>query len=299
MSLLGTPVYANASTPIWVSAAGGSGNTITAPLVVSKAGAGAIPSISPLYNIFSYGGEIVAQSNAATINPISFTLADASGNQKTRVLSTGGNSYIQSSEPLLFSQIGQGTANTSLQTSAPGTNADALILGGNIIQRGSGGAIKVQSGAAADLLTFGNNATAGASLILSTQPILFGQVGSGGVGANTSFLAGTPSGNADVLTVGGTVSARNLDLLDTTGAAVIGTATLTAGTVVVNTTACDVTSYIILTRTGVGASTTLGELRVSNQGANNFTVVSATTGSPSVTQTGDVSTFHWMIVNAA
>lgn len=226
MSLLGTPVYANASTPIWVSAAGGSGNTITAPLVVSKAGAGAIPTISSLYNIFSYGGEIVAQSNAATINPISFTLADASGNQKTRVLSTGGNSYIQSSEPLLFSQIGQGSANTSLVTSAP-------------------------------------------------------------------------AANADVLTVGGTVSARNLDLLDSGAAAVIGTATLTAGTVVVNTTACDVTSYVILSRTGVGASTAIGELRVSNQGANNFTVVSAQPGSPSTTETNDVSTFHWMIVNAA
>jgi hypothetical protein len=135
-------------------------------------------------------------------------------------------------------------------------------------------------------------------LILSTQPILFGQIGTAGVGANSSFQTSVAGANTDVLNIGGTVSARNLDLLDSGPAAVIGTATLSSGTVTVNTTACDVASYIMLTRLGIGTSTTLGELRVSNQGANNFTVVSAQTATPASTETGDESLFHWMIINA-
>lgn len=129
------------------------------------------------------------------------------------------------------------------------------------------------------------------------QKIQFGTVGGGG---GNSFIQPSTTGSfADVLSVGGTVIARNLDLLDTGAAAVIGTATLVSGTVTVNTTACDVTSYVILSRTAVNASTAVGELRVSNQGANNFTVVSADPTTPASTLTADVSTFHWMIVNAA
>jgi hypothetical protein len=131
----------------------------------------------------------------------------------------------------------------------------------------------------------------------SGQKIQFGTIGGGG--GNSFITPSTTGANADLLSVGGTVSARNLDLLDTGAAAVIGTATLTSGTVTVNTTACDVTSYIMLSRTAVNASTAVGELRVSNQGANNFTVVSATPATPGTTLTTDVSTFHWMIVNAA
>jgi len=129
------------------------------------------------------------------------------------------------------------------------------------------------------------------------QKIQFGTIGGGG--GNSYIQPSTTGSFADVLSVGGTVIARNLDLLDTGAAAVIGTATLTSGTVTVNTTACDVTSYILLSRTAVNASTAVGELRVSNQGANNFTVVSATPGTPGTTLTTDASTFHWMIVNAA
>jgi hypothetical protein len=76
----------------------------------------------------------------------------------------------------------------------------------------------------------------------------------------------------------------------------IGRGTLAAGQEVINTTASDVTSYIMLTRTNLNASTAIGELRVSNKSANSFTVNSVdATGS---VETGDLSDFDWVIINA-
>ena len=223
MSLLGSQVYANPSTPIWLSAGGG--QTMTAPLIVKNKASPAVPAVASTFNILSYGGEIVAQKDG-TPTPTSIQIQDPSGLSLMRFTHVGGASFFQSTDPIQFTQVNQGSGNSSLAVSAAGSNAD-------------------------------------------------------------------------VLTIGGTVSARNLDLLDAGAGAVIGRAQLTNGTVTVNTTACDVTSYIILSRTDIGSSTAIGELRVSNKGANDFTVVSATPGSPATTETGDESTFDWMIVNAA
>jgi hypothetical protein len=198
---------------------------MTAPLIVKNAASGAVPAVPNTFNIFSYGGEIAAQKDG-TATPVSLQIRDPSGVSLMRFTNLGGNSFVQSTNPIVFTQVNTGSGNSSLVVSAAGANTD-------------------------------------------------------------------------VLTIGGTVSARNLDLLDAGAAAVIGTATLTSGTVTVNTTACDVTSYIIVSRTAVNASTAVGELRVSNKGANNFTVVAATPGTPGTTETGDVSSFDWMILNAA
>jgi hypothetical protein len=198
---------------------------MTAPLIVKNAASPAVPAVASTINVFSYGGEIVAQKDG-TATPVSLQIRDPSGLSLMRFTHVGGASFFQSTDPIQFTQVNQGSGNSSLAISASGSNAD-------------------------------------------------------------------------VLTIGGTVSARNLDLLDSGAGAVIGTATLTSGTVTINTTACDVTSYIIVSRTAVNASTGVGELRVSNKGANNFTVVSATPGTPGTTLTTDVSSFDWMILNAA
>lgn len=264
MSLLGTPVYANPSTPLWVSAGGGaiSGNITTT-------------------------GSVTAQSGMNTWDPNGYAVLNTTGGfVQSQFTHASGNTLIKSADPIIFTKVGAVTGNTSLTTSTAGVNADVLAVGGSIQQ-------KDQAGATGMVIYSQSNA----SYLQSAYPILFTKIAAGT--GDSSLTIGTAGTNTDNLTIGGTVSARNLDLLDTTAAAVIGTATLSSGTVVVNTTACDVTSYIILTRTGVGASTALGELRVSNQGANNFTVVSAQPGSPTTTEAGDESTFHWMIINAA
>ena len=213
MSLLGTPVFANPSTPLWVGVGGG---TISGNVTIDG---------------FLTAGR-VASSRALEPSFGNFALVDASG------LTVGG-----------VNQLGTGGASdTFLQTT-------------------------------------------------SGRKILFGLVG--GANANTTFTPSAVGANLDLLGVGGTVAALALNLEDTGAAPVVGTGTLALGTATISTTACDVTSYILLTRTAVNASTALGELRVSNQGANDFTVVSADPTTPASTEQDDLSSFHWMIINPA
>lgn len=141
----------------------------------------------------------------------------------------------------------------------------------------------------------GLSADANYSLIESADDILFRQPGE--TSGNTILSLSAPGSASDRLQVLGTVSAKFLDLNDFPPDASVGSATLTSGTVTVSTTASDVTSYIFLTRGDLNTSTAVGELRVSNKGANNFTVVSV--DSTGTTETGDASSFDWMIVNAA
>lgn len=274
MSLLGSQVYANPSKPLWVAA--GLPTSLTAPVTIT----GNPTAISAFGEIKAIGAPI--------------SQLDAGGNNQLALTSAGGNTYFQSQNPILFAQIGQGGANTSLVISAPGANADVFTVGGNVIAKA--GSVKVQTAAGTDVLVLGDNA-AGSSLIESTQPILFTQVGTGGVGANSSLTISAATTNADVLFIGGKVECRELDLNDAGPAAVIGRGTLVAGQAIINTTACDVTTYIFLTHTNLNASTAVGTLRISNKGANDFTVNSVdATGAIEV---NDVSDFDWVIFNSA
>jgi hypothetical protein len=107
MSLLGTPVYANPSTPLWASASGGA---ITGNLNVT--------------------GQVTATGG---FSGRPYVVTDLSGNTGMLLSATApGISYIQTQNNLRFGQIGQGTTNTSLTVSAPGANADVLTVGGQI-----------------------------------------------------------------------------------------------------------------------------------------------------------------------
>lgn len=274
MSLLGSQVYANPSKPLWISA--GSPASLVAPVNIS--------------------GNATAINAYGEIKAIGFPISqlDGAGTYTSSIISSGGTSLFQFPTELGFPKIGSGAFNTSLTNSAAGANADVFLVGGDVVAKV--GSVKVQTAAGTDSLVLGDDAT-GSSLIESTQPILFTQVGAGGVGANSSLTISAATTNADVLFIGGKVECRELDLNDAGPAAVIGRATLVAGQVVVNTTACDVTSYIFLTRTNLNASTAVGTLRVSNKGANDFTVNSVdATGAIEV---NDVSDFDWVIINSA
>ena len=77
-----------------------------------------------------------------------------------------------------------------------------------------------------------------------------------------------------------------------------GTGTLVAGTLTISNTLVTADCVILLTRQGVNASTALGELAVTAKtSGTSFVVTSLQSGG--TTQTGDLSTFCWMIIQNA
>ena len=200
MSLLGTPVFANTTTPLWIGSGGGSSSG---------------PVIAPSFTT-TPGGDVIVR--------------DLDGTSGLRLATSGtpstGIAFIQGQTTIAFGKVGTGVVNSSITLSAPGANTDTL-------------------------------------------------------------------------TIGGTVDALALKLANTGAAPVVGSGTLALGTATIVTNSSDVTSFILISRGGVNASTALGQLRVSNKGANNFTVVSADPANPTSTEQGDLSSFDWIIINPA
>lgn len=76
----------------------------------------------------------------------------------------------------------------------------------------------------------------------------------------------------------------------------IGTGVLTAGTQTILNTNIATGDVILIARTGVAASTTLGELTYTINNATSIVFESRIVGTPGTVQTGDVSTFAYFIV---
>lgn len=109
MSLLGKQVYANPSTPVWLSATGGE---ISGNLIVD--------------------GGIQSLTNVSA--PV-FVVEDASGNDTgfMRQAGTGaGAGLLFQGDVFKFGKTGTGNVNTSLTTSVFGANTDLLAVGGSI-----------------------------------------------------------------------------------------------------------------------------------------------------------------------
>jgi len=77
---------------------------------------------------------------------------------------------------------------------------------------------------------------------------------------------------------------------------VVGTDVLVAGTATVSNSAVTANSSIFLTRDGLNASTAIADLHVSNVTAGSF-VVTSTRHNTLATETGDESTFNYLIIN--
>lgn len=113
MSLLGTQVFGNPTTPCWLSTQGG---VITGNVTMEGA-------------LYTDEG-VIAQVGGGKAG---FQFQDPSGNETFRLASLGPASpqnIIQSTFPLVFTQIGQANGNTRLVTSTVGANADVLTVGG-------------------------------------------------------------------------------------------------------------------------------------------------------------------------
>lgn len=271
MSLLGTQVYANDSTPLWLAANGGGGGShvITGDLEVT----GSITCSGPGINVVDDGN--------------GYTVIGGGGTIETRlqhIQGPGPRTLLQSTDPIYFTRPTEVNGSSFLTIGPVLSVTDELTIGGTM---------KVVSQAGSEYAI--SNDGAGDMVIQTNSVVKFCQQGL--TTGNSSYITSVAGTNNDVLQWGGTVSAKALELEDAGVAPVIGRATLSAGTALVNTTACDVGSYIFLTRTDLNTSTALGVLRVSNKGANDFTVVSDDAAGVQVG--GDDSSFDWMIVNPA
>jgi len=127
MSLLGTPVYANPTTPLWVSAGG---DTIDGN--------------------FTVNGSLIAKGSVEIENGATgIVFQNAAGNATGLKVSTdaaGTNGAIETNGTLYLGRSGAGaTANTSFVPSAPTTNGDVLSVGGRIVTAPGGGISPVSS----------------------------------------------------------------------------------------------------------------------------------------------------------
>ena len=261
MSLLINEAYASPSTPLWASAT------------------------NPVFSGTVYAGEFQTTGGGDIV------LKDLSGNTALRVATgatTPSPAYLQTDTSLYLGKVGQGTVNSTFTPSAPGANTDTLLVGGAIRSKGAMTPLDPAGDPTGQITT----PSVGVLTLAGTNAIDFKQVGA--AGGNTSITL-RPLGGQDILTTG-LVDCEGI-VLPTGAAGTIGSATLVGGTIVVTTTASDVTSYIMITRTAVNSSSAIGELRVSNKSANQFTVVSNIPSAPSTLETNDVSTFDWVVFN--
>jgi hypothetical protein len=274
MSILGSQVYANDKTPLWLATAGG---VITGSLTVE--------------------GEVYAEQGFLTYDSGGLTILDDTGvSQEARLVhvpAPTSRTCLQSGDPLFFTQVGTANGNSSLTISAfnPGAPADTLAVGGAINSIGNDG-FSVFAAGAPPVRKVAILNQAGQSFISSDDPIFFSRIG---VGAQSSLTCSVAP--ADDIFATGIVDAKVLKLPDSGTAPTVGKATLALGTAIINTTAADVTSYILLTHTNLNATTAVGTLRVSNKGANDFTVVSV--DATGATELGDLSDFDWCILNGS
>jgi hypothetical protein len=112
MSLLGTQVYANPDTPLWVSATGGeiSGDlTVDGNLTVNLA--------------TNLNGPLNANSDV-NVGATLFMAPPTGDEQAIAVDALGTILYIQGGNSIKFGKLGQTTTNTTLTLSAPGSGLD-------------------------------------------------------------------------------------------------------------------------------------------------------------------------------
>lgn len=205
---------------------------------------------------------------------------------------TTGDIVLNSADTVLIDSAGVLELNSS---------AGVIGIGNDAVAQN----INIGTGAAARTITIGN-ASSNSSVVVNvgTGAASFGAnatdhsttIGSASGVSATTINSG--SGNTNV-TGGHLVIASVAKTLLVNGGAVtdfIGTGVLTSGTQTIANTNIAAGDVILLTRTGVAASTTLGELTYTISAGVSFTVRSAIVGTPGSDQTGDVSTYAYFIV---
>jgi hypothetical protein len=168
-----------------------------------------------------------------------------------------------------------------------------INIGGSGAQTGT---ITLAGGTAAQTLNIANS-TGGKSVNIAT-----------GAGANTVVLGSTNttstttinSGSGNINATGGHLSivsdAKTLFVKGGAATDFVGTGVLTSGTQTIANTNIAAGDIILLSRTAVNASTTLGELTYTISAGASFTVTSVIIGTPGSPETGDLSSYAYFIV---
>jgi len=159
------------------------------------------------------------------------------------------------------------------------------------------GTITIGGGTGAQTIAIASSGTGAKTVTIGAT----GSVNTITIGSTTTTSTTTiNSGSGNVNVTGGHLSIATVakTLLVNGGAETdfIGTGVLTAGQQIINNTNIAAGDVILLARTGVAASTTLGVLTYTISAGASFTVTSVILGTPGSTQTGDVSTYAYFIV---
>lgn len=274
----------------------------------------------PLWAASSTSGSI-GQVSATQYNLVLPSQAPANADITSDGTTTG-NMCLQASSQVRFTKPGVSTGNSGISISAQGSNLDGMTLGGSLVVKGPLNTVGITMQNAQYVSILDGAAptpneslriTAGTSgapypdgAFANFQTGLNGAFGFGVVGQlpSTILSAGGIGNYTDEFIVGGQVSSQSVQTTQVfvgnqdPAKAVIGTATLTAGTITINTTQCaGPTTMILLTRTDINASTSLGMLRVRSRNVGNFTIEACGPSPANVVDVGDLSTFDWLIIN--
>ena len=188
--------------------------------------------------------------------------------------------------------IGSATGMGAIGVTAGGGITFTNVSGQTLAIVGGGGTINIGQDAT------NNTINVGCGTGVGTQTIA---VGSNHSTSTTTIYGGTgvthgvqiSGGPLNIATAGQYLAIKGASFAATN---FIGVGTLVLGTTNIANTNIAAGDVIIPTRTGVGLSTTLGELTYTISAGSGFTVTSVILGTPGSTQTGDLSTFSYIIV---
>ncbi len=231
---------------------------------------GAIASGTCTFNLFNgnaTGGTLVA-------NIFGSVAATTAG---TINLGTGAAAHVLNLGSTSAGAIGITSANNITTTITSGKTY-AVVGGGGTINIGID---------AANTIAIGNGAFATTTSLGSTNTTSTTTINGGSGGVNVT------GANLQIATAGKFLEIKGAAFAATNS---IGVGTLVMGAATINNTNIATGDVILLTRTGVAASTTLGMLTYTISNGASFTVTSVIVGTPGSPQTGDVSTFSYIIV---
>lgn len=254
-------------------------------------------------------GNQVTIGNGANTTAQSISLASgAAGSNSTVNILNGVNTTGTQTLNILTGTSSGGTqvANIATGSSPASVNIGNSAAGAIALSSGSTISATVAAGQAFNVIG-GTSSTIAVGTSITTGSITIGgSLTSGSVNIGnasaTSSAINLKVGSGGLQVTGGPLNIATAgQMLQIKGASFaatnfIGVGTLASGTVTINNTNIATGDVILITRTGINGSTTLGVLTYSISNATSFTVTSVILGTPGSTQTGDTSTFSYVIV---
>jgi hypothetical protein len=245
---------------------------------------GAATAGTQTFNLF--GGVSSGATQVTNINTgasaMTLNLGNATGASGTVMLVGTGN----------FSLDG---AATSTYTFAPSTTSGTINFGGTGANTGTA---TILGGTGAQTINFANSTGVKTLSIATGAAANVVALGSTNTTSSTTINGGSGGvnivgANLQIATAGKFLEIKGASFAATNS---IGLGTLASGTVTILNTNIAAGDVILLTRTASNSSTTLGELTYTISASTSFTVTSLILGTPGSTQTGDTSTFSYIIV---